>query len=70
MESEAELMEKAMNENNVAGESTANRDVNTVRPISNSPDPNPFENDRNNPKPTEEKKMPKAVMRPPPDLPR
>ena len=70
MESEAELMEKAMNENNVAGESTANRDVNTVRPISNSPDPNPFENDRSNPKPTEEKKMPKAVMRPPPDLPR
>jgi len=63
MESEAELMEKAMNENNVAGESTANRDVNTVRPISNCPDPNPFENDRNNPKPTEEKKMPKAVMK-------
>jgi len=63
METEAELMEKAMNEKNGTGESTDNKDVSTGKPVSNNPDPNPYESDFNSPKPTDDKKTPKAVMK-------
>ena len=63
METEAELMEKEMNEKNVTGTTADGKNVNTGTPVSNNPDPQPSENDPNNPKPTGDKKIPKAVMK-------
>ena len=64
METEAELMEKEMNEKNVTGIPADDKNENTGLPVSNNPNPQPYENDyRTGPKPTNDKKIPKAVMK-------
>ena len=64
METEAELLEKEMNEKNVTGAPTDDKNLNTVESVSNNPNPKPSENDhRTGPKPNDDKNMPKAVMK-------
>ena len=64
METEAEQMEKEMNEKNVTGTPTDDKNENTGQPVSNNPNPKPSENyHRTDPKPTDDNKKPKAVMK-------
>lgn len=64
MEDEAEVLEKAMNEKTFTSEPTGKTDITTGKPVSDNPDPNPYESDFSDQKPAHERKSPKAVMKP------
>jgi cell division protein FtsQ len=61
MESENEMMQKAIDENATATDE--NKTANLNEAVTDKSNSNPSEKDRNNPKPTEEKKTPKTVMK-------